>query len=235
MENKKLHLYQLQLLKKLVTSHGLKFNDLLIEGLESEHVNYHLKKLIEIGFIEKDERLYKLTHAGKDYSNMLDDKIEIVERQPKTSIIIWAVRKNKETGKVEHLVNRRLRHPYYGKVGRITGKVQFGERLEEAARRELYEETGLVAESFVLESIYHKIRKNSEDIVVQDVIFYLFLVTELSGSLIEKTPFQENFWITKEDVKIRTDLDLHDDFDIDDRLEAKALSFIENIGISQGY
>ena len=232
----KLHYYQKALVKKLTLSkEGKRFNELIIRGLESEHMNYHLKQLVELGFVGKLDENYILTDLGKDYSNLLDDGLAITEKQPKTSIIIHGVRKNKK-GQIEHLLNRRLRQPYHGKVGHITGKVLFGETLKEAAARELYEETGLTAKNFILEKVYRKMRKREDDIFVQDVIFYVFFVTEFSGSLIKKTSFQENFWATKEEVSsnIRK-YDVYDDFSLEDRLKPKKLVVTENVGIAEGF
>jgi 8-oxo-dGTP pyrophosphatase MutT (NUDIX family) len=239
----KLHYYQKALVKKLTLSKsGKRFNELLIKGLESEHMNYHLKQLVVIGFVEKLEESYLLTDSGKDYSNLLDDGLAVTEKQPKTSIIVHGVRKNKK-GQIVHLLNRRLRQPYHGKVGHITGKVLFGETLAEAAARELYEETGLTAKNFTLEKVYRKMRKREDDppageagMFVQDVIFYVFFVTEFSGRLIGKTPFQENFWATKEEIfDGKMKYSLYDDFSLDDRLKPKKLEVKENIGIAEGF
>lgn len=196
----KLHYFQKTLLKKLTLASGSqRFNDLLIDGLESEHMNYHLQKLIEIGLVEKNDIGYVLSVEGKDYTNLMDDQIETIEKLPKTSMILVVVRINAE-GKEEYLLNKRLRQPYYGKVGFLTGKPHFGETFREAVLRELYEESGLTAKEVKLVNIYHKIRKTKEGNVVQDVIFYRHLVTEISGSLIEKTPLQENFWATADEI-----------------------------------
>ena len=54
--NIKLHEYQKTILGKLSNSVDLKFNEFLIEGLESEHMNYHLKKLLELEFLRKSYR-----------------------------------------------------------------------------------------------------------------------------------------------------------------------------------
>ncbi len=238
----KLHYYQKALIKELtLTKTGRRFNQLIIEGLESEHMNYHLKRLMEIGFVTKSGDDYILTDTGKDYSNLLDDALQATEKQPKTSVIIWGVRKNSK-GEVEHLLNRRLRQPYYGKVGRITGKVLFGEALEEAAARELYEETGLTAKHFTLEKVYRKMRKREDvlpaqaGVFVQDVFFYIFFVTEFEGTLIERTPFQENFWATKEEVLGNKNIyDVYDDFTIDKRIQPKQFTFTEHVDIAEGF
>jgi ADP-ribose pyrophosphatase YjhB (NUDIX family) len=232
--NIKLHYYQKELIKKLSLNLQMRFNDLLIEGLESEHMNYHLKQLLEIGFVTKQRSKYVLTDDGKDYSNLLDDQTDLIEKQPKTSVLIRGVRKNKN-GQVEHLLNRRLCQPYLGKVGRFGGKVRFGETLQQAVERELYEETGLYAKTFKLEEIYRKMRKREDGFWVQDVVFYIFFVKNFRGKFIRKTLYQENFWITKRELYKRSDLDPYDDLELDDRLAPKPLKLSENKGLAEGF
>lgn len=235
METIKLHYFQKELLKKLTLSaKGLRFNELLIEGLESEHMNYHLQKLIEFKLVQKQEQYYQLTDEGKDYSNQLDDNVDVVEKQPKTSVLLVVVRYNEEKKEEEYLVNKRLRQPYYGKVGLLTGKVRFGESLEQAVERELYEESGLSAGSVKLLSIYHKIRTKGEE-TVQDVIFYRHLVTEISGDLITKTAFQENFWATAKELQQRDDR--YDTFQLKttEAYLQDTLTYTEDIGIAKDF
>jgi ADP-ribose pyrophosphatase YjhB (NUDIX family) len=231
--NIKLHYFQVELIKKMSLNQSLRFNDLLIEGLESEHMNYHLKQLLDLGFVIKENTRYRLTDSGKDYSNLLDESSDFVEKQPKTSIIIHAVRKNSR-GEVEHLLMKRLRQPYFGKVGHPTGKVKFGETIVNAVKRELFEETGLTAKLFQLERVYHKMRRRNGE-YVQDVIFYVFMVKNLSGTLIAKTKYQENFWITKKELAKRQDLDFYDDFTMDDHLKPKPLIFNEDSKEAEGF
>ncbi|WKZ30886.1 MAG: NUDIX domain-containing protein [Candidatus Dojkabacteria bacterium] len=231
--NIKLHDFQKQILGKLSHVVDARFNDLLIEGLESEHMNYHLKKLIDLGMVEKSQNKYRLTDKGKDCSNMMDDNVEFIERQPKTSVLLRILRKNDE-GVVEQLVCRRLRQPYYGKVGRLTGKVRFGEELEEAARRELYEETGLLAKAVILENVYHKLRHNVEGEYLQDNLFYRFLIKDTYGNLITKTPHQENFWINVESFDPK-EYDMFDDFELMNNYEPDILSFSEINTLAQDY
>lgn len=229
-----MHRYQKAILLKLATISGkMRFNQLLVKGLESEHMNYHLKQLIVLGFVAKEEDGYRLTDSGKDYVNLVDSEIEMVEKQPKTSIIVRAVRKNSETGELEHLLCKRLRQPYYGKVGRITGKVRFGETFEEAAARELVEETGLVAGKLVLEEIYRKMRKREDGTFVQDVVFYIFFASGVEGELIRKTETQENLWGTKGFVL--KNCDIYDDLILEDIPEPKELKYACSVGFADGF
>lgn len=235
METIKLHYYQKDLLKKLiVASEPLRFNQLLIAGLESEHMNYHLQKLLDIGFINKSDAGYSLSDQGKDYGNLMDDTVDIVEKQPKSSVLL-VVARTREDGKDEYLVNKRLRHPYFGKIGLITGKIRFGETLVDASLRELYEESGLTATSVKLLSIFRKIRTREEE-TVQDVIFYRHLVTGISGNLIEETPYQRNFWATAEELKQHKDR--YDTFElkpIADYQQQQDLTFNEDYGVADGF
>ena len=235
--NVKLHLYQRKLLQKMAVRERSRFNELLIEGLESEHMNYHLKQLMEVGFVVKEDIYYVMTDEGKDYSNLLDEERDIVEKQPKISVIIRGVRKNKQ-GEMEHLLNKRLRQPYYGKVGRLTGKVRFGETFEQAASRELYEETGLRAKTYRLQEIYRKMRHREDGVWVQDVLFAIMWVTEFSGTIIRKTEYQENFWITANELKNRDDLDAYDDLELElenEEDEYDRVRFQEVVGVAEGY
>ncbi len=229
-----LHYYQKELLRKLTLSKKpLKFNELLLKGIESEHMNYHLKKLISYKQIKKVDGEYQLTDKGKDYVDSLDDDIKTEEKQPKTSVIIKATRIN-DKGEKEMLVCKRLRHPHFGKVGRITGKVKFGEKIEDTVKRELYEETGLKTDSIKLIDIYRRLRYNKNENCVQDVFFYIFEVQNLSGNFIEKSEFQENFWLSRKDFDKRDDFykDFSWDWAIKDR---NNVFFQENIGNSNGF
>lgn len=227
-----IHKLQKILLKKLTLAPQLRFRDLSISGLESEHMNYHLKKLISLQLVTKTDNNYELIDFGKDYTNLLDDNVDIVEKQPKTSIIVNAVRKNAQ-GEVENLMSKRLRQPYYGKVGRISGKVQFGETFEQATARELIEETGLTTDKYHLTELYRKMRKRENNEFVQDVIFYISKVINPSEALISKTKCQENFWITQVEIQKRDDV--YDDLIFDNSLKINSLQVRKHIGIADGY
>lgn len=229
-----LHFIQNELIKRLTLNQKLKFNELLLKGLESEHVNYHLKQLIKLGLAKKEGEYYTLSDSGKDYSNLMDDNHYSLEKQPKTSILLNIVQKNKND-EYEFLLTKRLKHPFFGKVMQLTGKVRFGESLENAGRRELMEETGLSAEIFTLEKISHIIRKKKNGEVVQDVLFYVFFVTGLSGDLIKNQPYQKNFWITKKQFETDKTIDTFKGLKLKKKSEPDSLCFKEYITEDEGY
>lgn len=229
-----LHYIQIEILKKLSLSPKLKFNQLLIENLESVHMNYHLQKLKTIGLVKKEKEFYVLTDSGKDYTNMMDDVVDEIERQPKTSILIYGVRQRSD-GQLEFLLTKRLKHPFFGKIAELTGKVRFGETLEQAARRELFEETGLTAKTFVLERVWHILRNKESGEVLQDVIFYQFFVTDFEGVFIEKLPYQENFWMTKNEFDNLDKSKILNGLQLENRLKAKPLKLKEYSTDEEGY
>ncbi len=232
--NIQLHYLQNEILKKLSLSPKLKFNQLLIEKLESVHMNYHLKRLISYSLVKKEKEYYLLTEFGKDYTNRMDDIVKDIERQPKTSILIYGIRED-SNGELEFLLTRRLKHPFYGKIAELTGKIRFGEDFEEAARRELFEETGLTAKTFVLDKIAHILRKNNNGEILQDVIFYEFFVKDFEGVFIEKLPYQENFWITKKEFDKIDKSEILNGLKIEERREPRTLVVKEYHTNEEGY
>ncbi|PJA90728.1 MAG: hypothetical protein CO136_00955 [Candidatus Levybacteria bacterium CG_4_9_14_3_um_filter_36_7] len=232
--NDQLHEYQKEIIKKLSFTPTLRFNDLLIEEISSEHMNYHLKQLIELNLVTKTDSGYSLTDKGKDFSNLLDDEMDMLEKQPKCSVIVNGVRKNPHS-EIEYLLNRRLKQPYFGKVGRISGKVRFGEKLVNAAKRELFEETGLTAKFWQLEKMYRKMRTRNDQTPVQDVFFYIFFARDFEGTLIEKTRYQENIWVTKHNLFHSDEFDPYDDLDLDERDAPQDFKLVEAFGDAVGY
>lgn len=209
----------------------LRFSDLHDHDITSEHFTYHLQQLIEKGFILKRANEYSLTNAGKDYVGTLDERDLNEEKNPKVSVLVYVRRKNKN-GEYVYLMQKRLKQPYYGKVGNVTGKVRFGETFEQAAQRELKEETGLTA-NLEFRLIYHKIRFDENNVPLQDSVFAVFLASNPKGNLIERKD-AKMFWTTLEALYKR-----HDLFDdIKDNLK-KVLNgkckFVEGVQIAKGY
>ena len=169
-----------------------------IAGLSSDHFSFHIKKLVDEGYVEKTDKHYKLTHKGKEYANRMDTDDKTIEKQPKVSVAITLERKN-DKGEREFLFQQRKKNPYYDFWGRVGGKMRWGESVIEAAERELKEETGLEAD-FEYRLLYHKRDFNkSTGKLLEDKIFLCVYATEYRGKLIEEFEGGVNRWMTNEE------------------------------------
>jgi len=167
-------------------------------GLSSDHFNFHIKKLVDEGYVEKSDSRYKLTHKGKEYANRMDTDENEIEKQPKVSVAITLERKGKN-GEREFLFQQRKKNPYFDFWGRVGGKVRWGESVLEAANRELKEETGLEAE-FEYKLLYHKRDFNkTTGKLLEDKIFLCVYATEFKGELMESFEGGVNRWMTVEE------------------------------------
>jgi ADP-ribose pyrophosphatase YjhB (NUDIX family)/predicted transcriptional regulator len=166
-------------------------------GLTSDHFNFHISRLVELGFVEKKQRgEYTLTHKGKEYANKLDTDSNTIERQPKVSVLIVGWRDREGTKEREFIMQQRLKNPYYGYWGWLGGKIRWGETVTEAAARELKEETGLEAD-LEYKGLYHKMDYNQQTReMLEDKFFFLVRATNFRGDLIVNYEGGKNAWCT---------------------------------------
>ncbi len=163
-------------------------------GLTSDHFNFHIARLVELGFVEKVSRgLYALTTNGKEFANRLDTDNSTIERQPKTAVIL-ALRRERD-GSIEYVFQERLKNPYYGYWGLPSGKIRWGETIVETARRESLEETGLDGD-FEVRGVYHEhvIQEETGDLL-EDKIFFVVLGTNMHGAFQADFEGGHNEWM----------------------------------------
>ena len=166
--------------------------------LTSDHFTFHLHKLIEVGYLEKDGTRYTLTSQGKEYANRMDTDENVIEKQPKVSVAITLERRNANDER-EFLFQQRKKNPYFDFWGRVGGKIRWGESILEAARRELKEETGLEAD-MEYKLLYHKRDFNKESgELLEDKIFLCVYGTNYRGELVDKFEGGVNKWMTIEE------------------------------------
>lgn len=168
--------------------------------LTSDHFSFHIKKLIEEGYIEKGPKQYKLSVKGKEYANRMDTDENEIERQPKISVAIMLERQG-EGDRREFLFQQRKKNPYFDFWGRVGGKIRWGESIIEAANRELKEETGLEAD-LEYRLLYHKRDFNhTTSKLLEDKIFLCLYGTHYRGELMETFEGGVNRWMTYQEFQ----------------------------------
>jgi len=102
-----------------------------------------------------------------------------------------------ENGKI--LLIKRATEPNKGLWTIPGGKIKFGEKIEDALKREMLEETGLEVEVLNLEDIYELIMSNGE--VRYHYIILDYRVRRISGEPKSSTDALELKWFSKEELK----------------------------------
>lgn len=168
-------------------------------GLSSDHFNFHIAKLVELGLVEKVSRgKYRLTAHGKEYANRLDTDNNTVERQPKAAVILAIERVH--ASKHQFLFQERLKNPYFGFWGLPSGKIRWGEMIADTASRESLEETGLTADWHVA-GVYHEhVRQIESQEMLEDKIFFVIHGTNPKGTLLKDFEGGRNKWMSSEEA-----------------------------------
>lgn len=163
-------------------------------GLTSDHANFHIKKLVDVGYVEKTDDGYVLTRDGKEYANRMDTDEVKIEKQPKISVLLIVDDKDGKS-----LAQQRLKQPYYGFWGRMSGKVRWGESLEDAANRELEEETGLQAD-FRYAGLYHKMDYTNDGEMLEDKYFLVMHGVNPRGEFITDGEGHHNEFLSMDEL-----------------------------------
>ena len=195
--NEDLHEIQAGILKNLLFANGSNFSFLNTQKLDNNHFTFHIKRLLEIGLVEKKDDKYFLTTKGKVYAGKLDTDSLKVEKSGKVGVSLMGVR---GVGKSkEYLIQQRLKEPFYGWWGGISGKVRFGHTTEETAKRELEEETGLHGTPVFI-GIKHTIKGRTPNDIILDNYFFRYLFKDLEGEL-RSTREGKNYWVKEKAFK----------------------------------
>ncbi len=196
---RQLHEIQLQVLQKLLFAESLRYTEMKPDKLmENNQFQFHLTQLVDYGYVLKSGKHYTLTSTGKEYANRIDSEVVKIERQAKISVWIACTRKRK--GKLQLLMYTRLKQPFYGCQGFPSGKVKYGEKISEAAIRELKEETNLDANKSQTVAIAHfrVFDENTMDLL-EDKFMHLCLIKNPVG-VIQANHEGKYEWINEEDL-----------------------------------
>jgi 8-oxo-dGTP pyrophosphatase MutT (NUDIX family) len=196
---KQLHEVQLGILKKLLFADKLRYTQMKPDAtIENNTFDFHVKQLFEMNLINKDGNSYRLSSSGKEYANRIDTDTNKIEVQAKLSVWLCCLRERK--GKVEVLIGTRLKQPFYGKQGFVTGKVKLGEGISEAAKRELKEETNLDGEPELILIKHYRVFDEQHTKLLEDKFMFLCKVQEPRGEIMNNNEVKLE-WVALDEVK----------------------------------
>lgn len=140
------HHIQRSIILSLVTHSSLKFTELQPPRVANNVFSYHLKKLVDSGYVEHTDVGYRATRKALKMIAVNADQKKRVST-PAVITILYVTNNEGET-----LLMNRNTYPFQGWYGLPSGTVHLGESVDEAATRELFEKTGIDV-SEVLDSI----------------------------------------------------------------------------------
>lgn len=156
----------------------------------SDLLSYHLRELLKSDLIVKKEDSYSLSVKGVDTAGRMDTFTRKMEKQPKVSVVL--IVKKVEAGVEKYLIQKRLKQPYFGYLGFLTGKVTYGETILETADREAQEEAGISAKfehKYVLYELVYDQNKN----ILEDKFFNVMYGEYTNGEIVNGEG-AENIW-----------------------------------------
>lgn len=221
-----IHFAQTLILRELLFCKEAGFSELKEPTkLSSDNFAFHIKKCVELGFVEKTSSgKYALTAKGKEHANKLDTDRNTIERQPKVAVILTIERER--SGKQEYLFQQRLKHPYFEYWGCPTGKIGWGESIIETAERELMEETGLTAKHRHAGVYHERVYGKESKQLLEDKIFHVVHCTNTSGELVERFEGGKNEWMELERAKNMPKT--FESFELEIQMVQDDVAFVEN-------
>jgi ADP-ribose pyrophosphatase YjhB (NUDIX family) len=163
-----MHHIQNEILVSLAGRTPLRFTELKPPTVPNNTFSYHLKRMIETGYITADSDGYSPTRKALKVIEYITNTKERKHRQPKMITMILLYNKKGET-----LLLKRSSQPFKEWYGVPSGLVHEGEDLDQAAKRELKEKTALsdIKLTFAGTLDFRYINPETKDIFVHAVSF----------------------------------------------------------------
>jgi 8-oxo-dGTP pyrophosphatase MutT (NUDIX family) len=172
-----------------------KYSDLKPDRLESNAFNYHLKRMISKGFIQKTVSSgYSPTRLGRNYLGRVNMDTMDFTLQPK---VLTMLAIESEDG--QWLMLERTHQPYLGYKGFPSGKIHQGEEIIESAQRELFEKTGLTGVDLILRGSVSFQEFEGVDFVFQILEFVYHAKVSVDKKITYSSPYFTSKWVTKAD------------------------------------
>lgn len=183
------HHIQKTIVYRLAFAEGLRFSELKPESLENKLFDYHLKKVVSAGFVEKsDDGTYRLTAEGRRLGKRIMDK-QLAAADKAEPVLFLAVRRASDKA---WLLYRRMTHPLLDRVGFMHALPNAEQSVLEVAHDTCLEKTGINANFRVLGSGFFTTHDNDD---LESYTNFTFLISDDAvGDLSQNDEFAEYFW-----------------------------------------
>lgn len=182
-----MHWIQKHVLKLLSVNDDCSYTTLKPEGVDGNLFMYHLNQLINLGYVQKTNKLYSLTGKGKKFVG----KMSLVKGEPTAipAITTMLYCKNKN-GK--YLLYRWNRQPYRNLIGLPFNRHRFGQFIDHTTKETLDYKTNLRGNLKYIGDVYLIISEKSE--VAEHRLCHIFSIDNASGEICADGLTGEPFW-----------------------------------------
>lgn len=162
-----LHYIQKAIIASLAQTSPQRFSQLQLPEVPNNTFSYHLKKLLQSGYIELGKTGYVATR--KALKTLQYDTPD--NKRADAPVLISALYITNDSGQV--LLLRRNNRPFIGWYSVPSGLIHQGEHLEESAQRELLEKTTITATALHFAGVldFRYLEQQSKDLFIHSVAF----------------------------------------------------------------
>lgn len=183
-----MHYIQKSIMGLLSKRASARYSELKPSGVESNLFAYHLRLLMREGYVAKAPAGgYILQPKGKLYADQLGQD-GLAPRMQAKIIVLLAIRDSRG----QYILYRRNRQPFIGLMGFPYAKINLGERIADAADRQLRDDMQL--ECALRHSGDGYITSYEDGALVSEVFFHLFTGESLAESLAESLQYGDCSW-----------------------------------------
>lgn len=187
------HHIQRSIVYTLAFASSMRFSELQPSDIDSKLFTYHLKKVIQAGYVTKhDDGTYALTPEGRRIGKTVLKKDRFMDQA--YSILLLAIRRKKDGA---WLLYTRHTHPLIGLTGFMQALPLSHESIIQTAHNACVKKSGLIGHFEVISSGY--LRVFEADKLESFTHFTLLLCDDIEGELKEHDDYGTYAWVQKPD------------------------------------